>query len=343
MWVALAVGAVLLVRYLRGVLLPFLVAWIVAYLLYPLVIFLERRCHLRFRIVSIVVSLALVLAVVGGVVALVVPPTLASLAEVGALVSQLAEEYLGSSELSVKITQAVQRYVEHGELAELMQRESVQQALWAGLRWLWDVVCQTAGFVVGLLQSCIVVLYLFFILIDYERIQNGCLSLVPESHRQFALGLVHDVQRGMSSYFRAQSLIALLVGVLFAAGFAIVGLPMGVGLGLFIGVLNLVPYLQLVGILPTMLCALLRSAETGESFWVVMLWCLVVFAVVQTIQDTLLTPAIMGRRMGLRPAVILLSLSVWGSLLGVAGLIVALPLTTLLLSYYKRYVLHRQD
>ncbi|HBC28459.1 MAG TPA: AI-2E family transporter, partial [Prevotellaceae bacterium] len=77
----------------------------------------------------------------------------------------------------------------------------------------------------------------------------------------------------------------------------------------------------------------------GQSFWVIMACALAVFAVVQGIQDMILTPRIMGRAMGLKPAVILLSLSVWGSLLGFIGLIIALPLTTLLLSYYRRFVL----
>ena len=73
--------------------------------------------------------------------------------------------------------------------------------------------------------------------------------------------------------------------------------------------------------------------------WLLLLYCFVVFLVVQGIQDIVLTPRIMGKVMGLRPAVILLSLSVWGSLLGFIGLIIALPLTTLLSSYYRRYVL----
>ena len=79
--------------------------------------------------------------------------------------------------------------------------------------------------------------------------------------------------------------------------------------------------------------------ETGQSFWVILLCALAVFAVVQTIQDMYLTPRIMGHAMGLNPAIILLALSVWGSLLGFIGLIIALPLTTLCLSYYKRFIL----
>ena len=126
---------------------------------------------------------------------------------------------------------------------------------------------------------------------------------------------------------------------MFVIGFSIIGLPMAITMGLFIGVLNLVPYLQTVGLIPVLFLALLRSMETGQSFWWMLLAVLVVLVVVQAIQDLFLTPKIMGKAMGLNPAIILLSLSVFGSLFGLVGMIIALPTTTLLISYYKRYVL----
>jgi predicted PurR-regulated permease PerM len=82
-----------------------------------------------------------------------------------------------------------------------------------------------------------------------------------------------------------------------------------------------------------------KAADTGDSFWMIMLSALIVFAVVQTIQDTILTPKIMGHVTGLNPAIILLSLSIWGSLLGILGMVIALPMTTLLITYYQRYVI----
>ena len=151
--------------------------------------------------------------------------------------------------------------------------------------------------------------------------------------------VAHDVKNGMNAYFRGQSLIALLVGILFSIGFLIIDFPMAIGLGLFIGLLNLIPYLQLVGFIPTIILALVKAADTGQSFWLILLCALAVFAVVQTIQDVILTPRIMGHVTGLNPAIILLSLSIWGSLLGIIGLIIALPLTTLLISYYRRFIL----
>jgi predicted PurR-regulated permease PerM len=95
----------------------------------------------------------------------------------------------------------------------------------------------------------------------------------------------------------------------------------------------------MVSIPLAVLLALLKAAETGENFWGILLMVGLVYIIVQLIQDLIIVPKIMGRIMGMSPALILLSLSVWGYVFGFIGLIIALPLTTLALSYYKRYII----
>jgi predicted PurR-regulated permease PerM len=154
-----------------------------------------------------------------------------------------------------------------------------------------------------------------------------------------SLRIFNDVAETMSRYFRGQAAVSFFVGVIFAIEFYIIGLPMAIAFGMFVGVLNMVPYLQLVGFIPTILLAVVKAADTGQSFWMIMLMAIIVFAVVQAIQDTILTPKIMGHVTGLNSAIILLSLSIWGALLGILGMIIALPLTTLLINYYQKYVI----
>ncbi|MDE5744097.1 MAG: AI-2E family transporter, partial [Paramuribaculum sp.] len=151
------------------------------------------------------------------------------------------------------------------------------------------------------------------------------------------------IKESMNHYFRGQALVAFIVGILFSIGFLIIGLPMAVALGLFIGLLNMVPYLQLISIIPAGVLCLVYAVGGGGDFWTIFWECIAVYCIVQVIQDLFLTPKIMGKAMGLNPALILLSLSVWGSLLGLIGLIIALPLTTLLLAYYDRYVILRAE
>lgn len=162
--------------------------------------------------------------------------------------------------------------------------------------------------------------------------------MFPASKRPFVKELANDLSRGMNSYFRGQALISLCVGILFSVGFLIIGFPLAIPIGLFIGLLSLIPYMHAFGLIPIFLFSLIKASSTGQNFWVILCSALLVFLCVQIIQDTILTPRIMGKAVGLPPFLILLSLSVWGYLLGIIGMIIALPLTTLIISYYKRYV-----
>lgn len=337
--ICLCAGAVWLLNSLSGVLLPFFVAWFLAYMIYPLVRFIQYRLRVRSRIFSIIIALLLVIAVLGGVFALIIPPIIEETTHISKLATLYFNDVMTQTNMASYIQNIVNYFSNSNTLFSLIQQSSFIDALQTVMIQTWNFVSGTVNVALSILGIFVVLLYMFFILIDYENICQGWVNLIPASKRQFASMVVQDVQNGMNSYFRGQSLIALIVGILFSIGFLIIDFPMAIGLGLFIGFLNLVPYMQLFGFIPTILLAILKSAETGESFWIILLCALAVFAVVQLIQDMYLTPRIMGHVMGLNPAVILLSLSIWGSLMGIIGFIIALPLTTLLLSYYRRFVL----
>ena len=341
MIVLLFVGLGLLVNRLSSVLLPFFIAWLLAYLMYPLVTFLQHKCRLRNRTLSIIVAALIVLAVITGLLLLIIPPIVSEFSKASALFSKYADRFLGGTGVIPYIQQFLDQFGSKYQknILDLVQERSFMEAAQSVLGQLWNVIYQTVDFAIGLIGSLIVLLYLFFILQDYEKITEGWIAFIPKGSRGFASQLAEDVKSGMNSYFRGQGLVALCVGILFSLGFVIVGFPMAIALGVFMGFLNLVPYLQTLGFLPMVLLALLKAADTGENFWMILLPAVIVVAVVQVIQDTFLVPKIMGSAMGLNPAVILLSLSIWGSLLGFIGLIIALPLTTLLISYYRRFVL----
>ena len=338
-----ATAIVLLINRLSSVLLPFFIAWILAYMIYPFVLFLQNKCRLKYRILSIVVALLVVLAVLTLTAFLVVPPIVEESIRMAGLITVYFHDTFATSDLLRNVQNMLQNYANDDSLMKLIQHSSVMDVAENLVLQAWEFLSGTINFAIGLLGSLVVLLYLVFILLDYEKISEGWIRFLPASKRDFAGMIVSDVKNGMNAYFRGQSLIALLVGILFSIGFLIIDFPMAIGLGLFIGVLNLIPYLQLVGFIPTIILALVKAADTGQNFWIILLCALAVFAVVQTIQDVILTPRIMGHVMGLNPAIILLSLSIWGSLLGIIGLIIALPLTTLLISYYRRFILKETD
>lgn len=331
-------GSVLyILNRLSNVLLPFFIAWFFAYMIYPAVKFFQYKLHLRSRLLSIIVTLLLILAVISGIIYLIVPPIISEFMKFRAVTGEFIQEN-GGANIALAVEKFLERNIDQNVILQLLHEKNIVEALKVAVNQLWNLLSQTVDIVFALIGFCIVLLYLFFILVDYEELSEGWIKLVPKRSRRIAIALVTDVQRGMNSYFRGQALVAFCVGILLSIGFVIIDFPLAIGLGLFIGLLNLVPYLQAVGFIPTILLAILKANDTGESFWLILLSACIVFVVVQSIQDAFLVPKIMGKLMGLNPAVILLSLSVWGSLLGFIGLIIALPLTTLILSYYRQFI-----
>lgn len=332
----------LLLRKLSGVLIPFFVAWIAAYMLYPFVKFLENKCHIKYRILSILIVIVSLITALTVACLLIIPPVIDECARL----KDIVVDYVNTSSTTTAITAEIENYVKHNinldEITKALTIKDISSLIEERVPQLFSLISSSVSALMGFLGSLIAIMYLFFILLDYEQISEGFIRMVPGTKRGFVSGVLHDVQKGMNGYFRGQSLIAFIVGILFSIGFVIIGLPLAIPLGLFIGFLNLVPYLQTLGFIPAIMLAILKAHETGQNFWGILLAVLIVFAVVQTIQDGYLTPRIMGNVTGLNAAVILLSLSVWGSLLGFIGLIIALPITTILVSYYKRYILEEE-
>lgn len=334
------IGSILyLIAVLRNALLPFLIAWLLAYLMQPFVKFFQYKLKLKSRILAIMAVIISASLIIGLAATLIVP----SIAQEADKTLSLMRTHNPTEGHIPFIPQSWVEYLETNvdinQLMELLSRENIQNAIKQLVPKVWNILSNTFSILFSITIIFVILLYFIFILLDYEKIANGWINLIPVRIRPFAKGVADDVEQSMNRYFRGQSLIALCVGVLLAIGFKIVGFPLGVTLGLFIGVLNLIPYLQAIGIIPMVILSLLKSAETGDNFWIILGSGILVLGIVQCIQDLYLTPRIMGKAMSLNPAIILLSLSIWGTLLGFIGLIIALPLTTLCLSYYKRFIL----
>ena len=332
---ALVVFVLVAVNYLSNVLLPFFVAWFLAYLLYPAVKFVEKHLHVP-RALSIIITFIVVCAVVGLVVYLIIPPMIEQFQKLGSLITK----YVHTSANIDSIPGAIQEWLQQNqkEIEQFFRSKDFTNSLQKVMPQVFSFLGHTASVVISIIASLITLLYMFFILLDYEYLTDNWIKIFPKKSRPFWHELMGDVEREMNNYIRGQGLVALTMGILFCIGFTIIDFPMAIGLGILIGIMDLVPYLHTFALIPTALLALLKAADTGQNFWLILLSAVAVFAIVQVIIDMIVTPKIMGKAMGLNPAILLLSLSVWGALLGFIGLIIALPLTTLLIAYYQRYV-----
>ncbi len=340
---AVILGILMLLNRLSSVLLPFFIAWVIAYLVYPLVTFFQYKLRMKNRIAAIFCAL---LSLTGlGVLAfhLLVPPMLQEFGRAKDLLVEYIASNTQAGNIPATLSELLREHIDTETLNRLMQSGDLAEAVQVALPRLWALLSESVSILFSLFNACLVVLYVIFILLDYESIASGWIRLIPLKYRPVVTRVSNDVKDAMNRYFRGQAFVALCVGILFSIGFLIIDFPLAIGLGLFIGLLNMVPYLQVVGFIPTVVLAMLKAADTGQNFWWILAAALIVFAVVQVIQDGLIVPRVMGKITGLNPAIILLSLSIWGSLMGMLGMIIALPLTTLMLSYYQRYIINKES
>ena len=326
---------------LYGVLLPFFVSFLLAYVLDPIVVFIQTKCRVRNRALAVVITLVLAVGIVVGAIAALRKPVMDQVNTAWAgfqnyIATFDINQYM-SAETQEKLLQWQEEWDWKSVLANPELTTSIKELLpkignWitGGLSWMSELLVVFIGF-----------MYLIFLMIDFPNIRANYSKYIPRKIRPRVVTMMGDIDRNMNAYFRGQAMVATCVGVLFAIGFTITGMPMGIAMGLIIGLLNMVPYMQALGIPPCIVLCLIQSAQTGQPVWLTLLLMAVVFIVVQSIQDMVLTPKIMGNVTGMSPAAILLSLSIWGAICGVIGMIIALPITTLIISYYDRYIANR--
>lgn len=329
-------------NYLSGVLSPFFAAFLIAYILDPLVCKLQKK--VKHRIIAVVVVLLAALLLITGALWIFIPMVVNEVRHLGELIPRVFSDAAWKGRLTeyvpADLWETLRSLISWDKVADAMKTldfwNAVQSAAGKILPSAWGVLAKTSNVLLGISGVVAVIMYLVFIMLDMPKLRRGVLSILPSRFKNTASSVGSEMDRFMGNYFRAQSVVALSVGGLYAIGFSIVGLPMGVAFGLFSGALNMVPYLQLTTIPIALLLAVVYALDTGMPFWEVAVIVLAVYAIVQVIQDFFLVPKIVGSSMDLPPVGILLSLSIWGKLLGFLGLIVAIPFTCLCLVFLEK-------
>ena len=332
------------VQAIWSVILPFLLAGIFAYVMMPLVRFFQYTLRLRSRGLSVILTLLLLGAVVYLAVIFIIPSINAEIEKTLQVISGYSS---GQDILTMILPRNIRNYlnggIRWGNFPQQLSLEKVLENVKLLLDQVGGIINSTLSIFSWGLVFLIGLVYFVFILLDFENLGRGFISLFPKTLRPTIRTISMDLDRYMNNYFRGQALVAMSVGILLTIGFNIIGLPLATAMGIFIGILNFIPYMQALGIIPLGLASLLMAAQTGENAFVCILLGYGVLMIVQIIQDMIIVPRIMGQTMGMRPSLILLVLSIWGYLLGFFGMLIALPITMFIYSLYMRYVLQDEE
>lgn len=333
---AIAVGLYFLYL-LKDVLLPFFIAWLLAYMLNPIVRFYQRKLRLAHSLAVILTLMSVV--GVGVLLGFILVPLIENeIWQINTLIASYDLSSISQTGIPVNMADLIGKYIDYKELQASLSKDNLVETIQYLSPAVEKLFSSTISFLFGLTVVFIVLLYLIFILLDYDKINELWRFLIPPKYRPIVGRITVDVENSMNKYFRHQAFICCILGVLYATGFQIIGLPMAILFGILVGLVHMIPYLQVVTFPPAILLCWLRASQSDDSFWVMLGLVALIYIIVQCIMDLFLVPKIMGKAMGLNPAIILLSLSVWGSLFGIVGMIIAIPLTTLLLSYYKEFI-----
>lgn len=342
----LLVAAVVLVFWigyaLRAVTVPLLVALLLAYLFEPLI---KKLCqHPRISRVHAVSGLLLV---AGGSFVLVLAIVLPLL--IGQTIQAI--RYTTDGSLRTKASQITMDYVPsayHDEAMSIIEylptgmkeaSEPVADAkpidlpvdVWASITLMMEKVFGFLGALVQVsLLTFLIPFYFFFFSLWFDDVVQFARSMIPDKNKSRTLELLGKMDRVIAGFVRGRIVISIIMGLMLAVGWMICGVPYAITLGLVVGVFCAIPYLGVIGVplaVGLLFFDTLAEPDKAQLWWVwVMVWPTVVFAIVQLIEGYALTPMIAGKATGLDPVTILVAVLAGGSVMGMYGMLLAIPL-----------------
>jgi predicted PurR-regulated permease PerM len=325
----------------QDVLLPLAIAAILATLLRPIIEFCESKTRLN-RVGGIILLFILVTMSIIAIALFVVPPALNTAGEFLKAAPTLLATFLEWAKglapsiwewLTKQLGESPQTYLMNSlEGNSELLREALSRAQASSgslLTFFGSLFGKVAAY-------SIIPVYLFFILNGDRNIWKDLdkqLSFLPEERRADLVFLAKQFSQILVAFFRGQIIIGLLLGLVLAVGFGLVGLKFGIALGLVLGLLNIIPYLgTMIGILTVLPIAYFQ--EGGGATLIGL--CAIVFIIGQVLTDYVFTPRIMGDKTGMSPMLIIFSVFFWGAALGgLLGMILAIPLTAFFLVFWR--------
>ena len=321
------VGALLVVIFFyfsRRVLTPFFIAFALAYLLDPVT---DRLESLKIsRTFAVLVLMAGVFSLVTGIGLLIFPllklqaeHLVSNLPNYVAIMQEWMYPLLGVVGEPEKIQGILNReLLKVGELP-LKVISSITSILWSSVAGLFSFILLLANLV-------IIPVVMFYLLRDYDLINKKMLSFVPARSREQVLSLIKEIDGVLAGFVRGQLMVGLIMAGLYSIGLFFCGTPMSLFIGLLAGLASLVPYLGLVfGFVPA---AILTFMQTQD--WVLVFGVAGVFAVVQGLEGMIITPRIVGEKIGLHPVAIILAVLLGAEFFGLVGVIVSVPVAAAL-------------
>lgn len=335
-WAALLLGAVTVLWLLAPVLTPFVVAAILAYALTPVVDWLDHLGRGRIpRLAAVVLVEAVFLLMLLALMLLVVPILIKQLPLLREQVPPMLDRFTAAlqpllSQFGLKLTLDVASLKAFAMEHLSANFEDMLGRLLASAKLGGSVALSVVG------NAVLIPVVLFYLLMEWRRFIELLLVMVPPRLRAAVDSFTGEADGVLGQYLRGQLLVMVVLAVYYSAGLALFGLDLALPIGVFTGLAVAIPYLGFgLGLILATLAGFLEfSAQTGHVSALLMV--AVVYGIGQLVESFVLTPRLVGERIGLHPLAVIFALLAFGHLLGFVGVLIALPLSAVLLVAVRR-------
>ncbi len=326
-WLIASVAGGWLLYTLRGVLAPVFFAFLIAYMLDPLVDRIEAMPLVRksriARGIGIAVLLAGVFALTAALVLVIAPMVFQQISSFVQRLPALLDRSRAAwepllAEYGLTMPESVAEALEdlHLDFQEVVAKSYTPVS--AAVKWLLG---GTASVVGAMLAALIVPVFAFYFTYDFDNIVAGIAKLVPPRHRPETYSFFRDIDQVLGQFFRGQFTVMAILAVLYSLGYGLIGVPLALPIGIMAGLLSFIPY---VGSLTALAAALLMTALDWQG-WTQVIWVIGVHFTIQGLEGFVITPKIMGDTVGISAIAVMFALLVGGEVLGFTGVLLAIP------------------
>ena len=319
----------------EGILLPFIAALLLAYFLDPAVDKLQR--YKLSRTVSTTGVVGLFIFVVVSLFLILLPILQTQLAAFMVKIPTYASVIWSKIKALISFSQ---QSMSPDQIYNL--QSAVNKTVFTTLNSVGDMLLNflSGGIVVFNVLSLLLIIpvLLFYTLRDWDKITKEVMNLIPKKHETQTKSLLSDINQTLSGFIRGQASVCLVLAIFYAVGLSLTGIDLGVLIGLLTGILSFIPYFGfLTGVVLSVLLGLAQGAG-----WGVWIGLLIVFSLGQLLESYILTPKLVGDKVGLHPVWVIFALLAGGALFGFVGILVAVPFAAVIgvllrrgVSYYK--------
>lgn len=316
------IGIIALLATLSGILKSFIIGLIIAYVFDPTIDYLEtKKIRREFGI-------ALVFALLLGILVFLISFTYPLMSKEIKIFTKKIPVY--TEKIRESTVPIVKEYIaRHPEQLELL-KEKVQTA---GLKMVLPLInffknifSGTVNVIVGILDLLIIPVMAFYLLKDIDKLKEKVIIAIPKRFEEKVLDIGGEIDTTLKDFLKGQITVSFLLAIIYSIGLSIFGVPIALVIGIVAGFANIIPYLGIaIGLIPALLLSYLDSQSVVNLIGV-----LATFSIAQLLEGTLISPKIVGDKVGLHPVTVIIAIILGGNFFGFVGILAAVPVASIL-------------